>query len=443
MDANIGKVQLVPFRISGCRLGLHWLSGGNSFQPYKGTVMGKSIDIRTLRALNHPTRFSIPGTKGLHLWVRKDLKKYWVFRFTVNGKRYDMGLGPFPEITLIDARQKVIRLRGKLANGINPAEVKQEQRANAKARQTVSFAQYARTYIDRMSPNWWNDKNEKQWINSLGTYAMPVIGKLSFDLITTDHILIILAPIWSSKNQTASRLRGRLERIIGAAISQGIRKGSNPAMWKGHLEHLLPKPRKSGKHHAALPYPEVPELMSHLRGVRGMSSLALQFTILTACRTSEVRLAQWSEIKDNVWVIPAQRMKARREHQVPLCNRALEILKEASEFGCDAPLIFNNLHKPLSTMAMLMTIRRYRKGLTVHGFRSSFRDWTAEETEHSSEVAEMALAHIIPNKVEAAYRRGNLLERRRVLMQDWEEFCLSWSREPVQTKSAATDPEWD
>ncbi|MFY7982394.1 MAG: tyrosine-type recombinase/integrase [Limnohabitans sp.] len=390
--------------------------------------MTKSTDIRTLKALDRPTRFTIPDTKGLHLWVRDDLKKYWVFRFTVNGNRHDTGLGSFPEITLADAKHKVAKLRGLLANGINPAELKQQQREAIKQKAKVTFSEYARDHIDRMSPNWWNHKNEKQWINTLTTYAYPVIGKLELDAITTEHVLKILEPIWTIKNQTSSRLRGRIERIMGAAISQGLRQQPNPAIWKGHLEHLLPAHRKSEKHHEALPYAEIPELMAHLANTRAVSILALQFTILTAARTGEVRFAEWNEIKDDVWVIPAHRMKAKREHQVPLCSRALELLKEAHHLAKDSNFIFNNYGKPLSSMAMLMAIRRYRTGLTVHGFRSSFRDWVSEETTHSSEVAEMALAHTITNKVEAAYRRGILLERRRALMLDWEKFCLSNSQ---------------
>jgi integrase len=387
--------------------------------------MTKSTDIRTLKGLDRPTRFTIPDTKGLHLWVRDDLKKYWVFRFTVDGKRHDTGLGSFPEITLADAKHKVAKLRGLLANGINPAELKQKQREATKEKTKVTFAEYARNHINRMSPNWWSHKSEKQWVNTLTTYAYPVIGKLDLDAITTEHVLRILEPIWIIKSQTSSRLRGRIERIISAAITQGLRQKANPAIWKGHLEHLLPAQRKSEKHYEALPYAEIPELMAHLSKIKAVSYLALQFTILTAARTGEVRFAEWSEIKDDVWVIPANRMKAKREHQVPLCSRALELLKEAHHLAKDSTFIFNNYGRPLSSMGMLMVIRRYRIGLTVHGFRSSFRDWVSEETTHSNEVAEMALAHAITNKVEAAYRRGILLDRRRALMNDWQEFCLS------------------
>lgn len=215
--------------------------------------MTKSIDIRTLRALDRPVRFTIPDTKGLHLWVRNDLKKYWVFRYTEGGKRYDMGLGSFPEITIAEARRKVARMRGELANGINPSISKRMNRQEEKPKSKITFAHYVPEHIERMSPNWSNIKSEQQWLNTLTTYAYPVIGKLSFEEITTDHILKILEPIWKTKHETAARLRGRLERIIGSAITKGMRKEANPAMWKGHLEHLLPAQRKSTKHHEALP----------------------------------------------------------------------------------------------------------------------------------------------------------------------------------------------
>jgi len=395
--------------------------------------MTKSIDIRTLRTLDRPVRFTIPDTKGLHLWVRNDLKKYWVFRYTDGGKRYDMGLGSFPEITIAEARRKVARIRGELANGINPSMSKRLNREEAKPKSKITFAHYVPEHIERMSPNWSNIKSQQQWLSTLTTYAYPVIGKLSFEEINTDHILKILEPIWKTKSETASRLRGRLERIIGSAITKGMRKEANPAMWKGHLEHLLPAQRKSNKHHEALPYKEVPDLMIYLSKKKLMSYFALQFTILTASRTGEVLYAQWNEIKDDVWVIPAHRMKAKKEHQVPLCSHALKLLSKAKAMSNDSELIFNHQGKSLSIMTMLMLIRTYRAGLTVHGFRSSFRDWASEETIHSSEVAEMALAHAITNKVEAAYRRGILLERRRALMQDWENYCLSKVTKPTNS----------
>ena len=383
----------------------------------------KSTDIRTLRALSKPTRFSIPDSRGLHLWVRADLKKYWVYRFTFEGKRYDTSLGSFPEISLTDAKSKAIKLRGKLLNGENPLEVKKPQTGERKP--TITFSRYALEYINRMAPKWSNSKHMAQWEATVSSYAFPVIGNLSLEAITTDHIVEILLPIWTTKQETARRLMGRIERIISAAITSGLRKSANPALWRGHLENLLPHIRKSQNHLEALPFKEVPELMAYLENNECVSSLALSFVILNASRTGEVIKAKRNEVCDDVFTIPPERMKARREHQVPLCPKSLELIERAKELDPDSEFIFSVRGKPLSNMAMLMLVRRYRKSLTVHGFRSAFRDWVSEETEHSPEVAEMALAHTIGNKVEAAYRRGKLLERRRVLMKDWEAFCLS------------------
>jgi integrase len=221
------------------------------------------------------------------------------------------------------------------------------------------------------------------------------------------------------------RLRGRLERILSAAITRKLRTGANPALWKGHLENLLPTQRASDSHHEALPYPDIPAFMVKLRNADGLSALALEFSILNAARTSEVLLGLRSEVQSNVWTIPGNRMKAGKTHQAPLCQRSLDLLLIAESMDSDSEYLFSRNGKPLSNMAMLMMVRRMQPGLTVHGFRSTFRDWVSEETDHSPEVAEMALAHTIGNKVEKAYRRGNLLERRRRLMQDWEDYCLS------------------
>ena len=388
----------------------------------------KSINVRTLLALSKPTRFTIPGSRGLHLWVRPDLKKYWVYRFSFEGKRFDTSLGCFPEITLAEARNKVIKLRGKILNGENPLEAK-KQKASPQTPQ-ITFAKYAEQYINRMSPKWSNAKHAAQWMATVKTYAFPRIGKLPLDAITTNHIVQILEPIWTTKHETARRLMGRMERIISASITSGLRTSSNPALWKGHLENLLPQIPKSGKHHEALPFGEVPSFMRYLRANESTSSLALQFVILNASRTSEVVYAKRTEIHEDIFAIPPQRMKARKTHEVPLCPRSLQLLEEARMNDPESEYLFSNNGRPLSRMAMLMLLRRYRPGLTVHGFRSSFRDWVSEVTEHSPEVAEMALAHTIGNKVEAAYRRGKLLERRRILMSDWELFCLSAEQNP-------------
>ena len=270
-----------------------------------------------------------------------------------------------------------------------------------------------------MRPKWRNQKHGDQWVATVANYAFPVIGAMPLDKIETHHVLEILTPIWHTKSETAVRLRGRIERILSAAITRKLRTGANPALWKGHLENLLPTQRASDKHHEALPYPYIPTFMAKLRNADGLSALALEFAILNASRTGEVLLVQ-----GNVWTIPGSRMKAGQTHQVPLCQRSLDLLLVAQSMDPDSTYLFSRNGKPLSNMAMLMMVRRMQAGLTVHGFRSTFRDWVSEETDHSPEVAEMALAHTIGSKVEKAYRRGNLLERRRRLMQDWESYCM-------------------
>jgi integrase len=242
--------------------------------------------------------------------------------------------------------------------------------------------------------------------------------------VSTNHMLQILSPIWTTKHETASRVRGRISKILSASITSGHRTKANPALWAGHLEHLLPNIRKSQRHQPALPYAELPAFMEELARNDCMSSLALQFTILNAVRTGETIYAKRTEISDDVWSIPAERMKGRRPHQVPLCSRSLELIAKAAIQEPESEFVFSNNLKPLSSMAMLMLLRGYRTGVTVHGFRSSMRDFIAEETTHSREVAEMTLAHTISNRVEAAYRRGNLMERRRALLEDWQAFCL-------------------
>jgi integrase len=257
------------------------------------------------------------------------------------------------------------------------------------------------------------------------TYAFPTVGKLSLDEIQTKHIKEILLPIWNAKPETASRVRGRLENILSAAICDQLKSGMNPALWKGHLEHLLPPTPKSDKHHEALPYKKITDFMNSVKEVEGIAAIALQFTILNASRTGEVIKAMRNEVIGDVWTIPAKRMKTKKEHQVPLCNRSLELLTIAKTLDPDSLYLFSRNGKPLSSMAMLMLTRRQAAGKTVHGFRSTFRDWVSEETDHSPEVAEKALAHTISNKSEKAYRRGDLLERRRRLMSDWESYCLT------------------
>lgn len=378
-----------------------------------------------IQKLTKAGRYTDDKTKGLHLWVKPSVQKYWVFRYTVNGKRQGMGLGAYPEVSLKMAREKAIVARLAVNQGINPIQAKKQAIRVQEANKAPAFRDFALDYIETMKPKWRNEKHADQWVSTVTTYAFPVIGDMPLDEIDTTHILQILQPIWLTKSETASRLRGRIERILSASITRKYRSAVNPASWKGHLENLMPSPKTSDKHHEALPYEELPNFMANLRELDSLSALALEFTILNAARTSEVLKGLKSEVRGSVWTIPGSRMKSGKTHQVPLCNRSLDILKIAQDIDPEGQFLFSRNGKPLSNMAMLMMVRRQRVGLTVHGFRSTFRDWISEETEHSPEVAEMALAHTIGNKVERAYRRGNLMEARRRLMNDWTSFCLT------------------
>jgi len=380
---------------------------------------------KSIQALKVPGRYTDDDTKGLHLWVKVNGRKYWNFRYTNAGSRKGIALGVYPVVSLKQARICAVQHRNLLNGGVDPIQVKKAVKVPALVAASEKFQDFALNYIETMRPKWRNQKHGDQWVATVTNYAFPVIGAMPLADIDTQQVLDVLQPIWSTKTETAVRLRGRIERILSAAITRKLRPAGNPALWKGHLENLLPTPRATDKHHEALPYGDVPAFMAKLREADCISALALEFTILNASRSGEVYLARRTEVQDNVWTIPGNRMKAGRQHQVPLCQRSLDLMLIAQSLDPDSQYLFSRGGKPLSSMAMLMMVRRMQAGLTVHGFRSSFRDWVSEETDHSPEVAEMALAHTIGNKVEQAYRRGNLLERRRLLMQAWEGYCLS------------------
>ena len=379
----------------------------------------------SLKRLNKVGRHTDDQTKGLHLWVKPNLQRYWIFRYTINNKREGISLGAYPEISLKMARQRALEARLKVNQGVCPLLEKKALKTPETRSKSPKFSDFALEYIETMRPKWRNQKHADQWVSTVKSYAFPILGEMRLDEIDTPDIQKVLMPIWLKIPESASRLRGRIEKILSAAITHKHRQASNPAVWKGHLENLFPAHQESLKHHEALPYEDLPGFMETLKEIQGMSALALQFTILNASRTGEVLLGKRSEVNGDVWTIPATRMKAKQEHQVPLCKRSLELLEIAYSQDPESEYIFSNKGKPLSNMSMLMMVRRIRAGLTVHGFRSTFRDWVSEETDHSPEVAEMALAHTIGNKAERAYRRGNLLERRRRLMQDWECYCLN------------------
>jgi integrase len=389
--------------------------------------------LRRLTALA-VNRMSKPGLYadggGLYLRVGRNASKRWAFRFMLNGRQHEMGFGGLNKVSVADARKKASDARLLLSEGRNPLIQKHEKElegASENAR-SMTFDQCAEVYITAHEVAWKNEKHRQQWRNTLATYASPVFGLKPVREVHTDHILRAIEPIWAKKTETARRLRGRIEIILDWAKVRGYRSGENPARWRGHLSHLLPARTKVRlvKHHAALRYAEIPTFMKLLRKAEGTSVLALEFLILTAARTSEVIYARWREVdlKRETWTVPAERMKARREHRVPLSPAAIALLERAKELKGDCVFPGRTPEAPLSNMALLMLLGRMNRGdITTHGFRSTFRDWAAECTSFPNEVIEAALAHTIESKTEAAYRRTDFFEKRRELMSAWAAYC--------------------
>jgi integrase len=370
---------------------------------------------------------------GLHLLVKETGARSWVYRFMLDGKSRDVGLGSAAVggVSLADARHAASLLRIKVRYKIDPIEERAREAAEALAAAqaaliaSITFKAAAEAYITANEASWLNDKHRQQWKNTLETYVYPVIGDLPVGEVVTSHVLEIIEPIWKDKAETAGRVRGRIEAVLDAAKARGYRQGENPARWRGHIAQILPpRSRLTRGHHKALPYEAIPEFIGKLRDREAVAALALEFTILTAARTGEVIGATWEEVdlERSLWTIPAERMKAGREHRVPLSLRAVEILTttKALEQAWLFPAVKG---VALSGMAMAMLLRRMNVDVTVHGFRSGFRDWCAECTGYAHEVAEMALAHTVQNKVERAYRRGDLFEKRRNMMDDWAIYC--------------------
>lgn len=366
---------------------------------------------------------------GLRLIVASTGSKKWVFRFTIDGKRREMGLGSFPDVGLAEAREKATESRKQSKEGIDPIDTR-----NVEPAEIPTFSSCAARYIRVQRRGWKNAKHARQWVRTLKTYARPVIGNKRVNSISTEDILKILSAIWTTKIETAKRVQGRIEIILDYAAAHKYCDHQNPARWRGHLDKLLPKPSRIKKptHHPAMHYDDVPAFMAELQTNGSISALALQFLIFTATRTSEVLQAQWNEVdlEAAVWTIPAERMKARREHRVPLSDAALKVLTSLPRID-DTPYLFPGTRhgQPLSNMALLQLMRGMGYGVNgnrgnyvPHGFRSSFRDWSGEVSTFPRDVAEMALAHVITNKVEAAYRRGDLFAKRCKMMQEWAEF---------------------
>jgi integrase len=410
------------------------------------TIVGKLTALKVVRE-KEPGRYGDGG--GLYLQITARGSKSWIFRFWVaerdpgtgemardsttkklKGRYREMGLGSCITVSLAEARERALECRKLRENGIDPIDAREAARRQVALEHAklIKFKDAAATYMAAHRVAWKNDKHAAQWVSTLQTYAYPVLGDVSMQAIDTALIMKVIEPIWSEKPETANRLRGRMESILDWATVRGYREGENPARWRGHLDKLLPSRAKVRKtqHHSALAYAELPAFMTLLRQQDGSAARALEFTILTAARTSETIGARHSEFDNQgkLWAIPAERMKAGKEHRVPLSERARELIATAAEADNEFVFRGGRLGQPLSNMAMLKLLERMgRDDLTVHGFRSTFRDWASERTNFPGEVVEMALAHTIESKTEAAYRRGDLFEKRRRLMDAWAAFC--------------------
>ncbi|SDR07395.1 protein of unknown function [Burkholderia orbicola] len=384
---------------------------------------------------------------GLYLQITTAGVKSWLFRYMRSGKARGMGLGPVHTIGLADARARALDCRRQLLDGIDPIDSRNAERAAQGIAQAnaVTFQHCAEKYIDSHRASWKNAKHADQWTNTLTTYAYPIFDSLAVSAIDTALVMKVLEPIWTTKTETASRVRGRIESVLDWATVRGYRDGENPARLKGHLDTLLPKRSRVQKveHHPALPYADLPDFMKELRASEGTAARALEFLILTATRTNETIGATWQEfdLDEGTWTVPAERMKMRKEHRVPLSARAIALVK-AQQTLKRGDYVFPGARdkKPLSNMAMLQLLERMKRDdITVHGFRSTFRDWAGETTHYPREVCEAALAHGIKDKAEAAYARGDLFVKRAALMQDWDKYC--GDKPAVATPSAPTKPD--
>jgi len=387
--------------------------------------MIERLSARKVATLNTPGLHA--DGNGLYLQITTGHAKSWIFRYSIHGRTREMGLGSLRKVSLEEARRKAIEYGNQRDEGIDPIEERRRVRQQhlLERAKTMTFSMAVSEFLRDNRGEWKNAKHAAQWETSLATYAEPKLGNLAVQAIDTNLVLSVLRPIWSTKTETASRVRGRIEAVLDWCTVQAYRSGPNPARWRGHLDKVLGKKSKirSVKHHAAMPYSEIGGFMAQLRERDSVSARALEFTILTVARTGETVGAHRAEIneRERVWIIPAERMKAKKEHRVPLCDRAMEIVQVAG----DGLLFPGAGGRPLSNMAMLELVRGMTDGkYTVHGFRSTFRDWAGECTNYPGEVAEMALAHSIKSKTEAAYRRGDLLEKRRKLLEAWGRFTL-------------------
>jgi len=392
---------------------------------FLGTELGTGLGIDNMasRLTARKVQTAKPGKYSdggnLYLIVSETRARKWVLRFTWRGRPKEMGLGSAASVPLADAREKAASARRQISQGLNPIEERKRDDG------IPTFGEMADDVLETLSAGFRNEKHKAQWKSTLVTYAGPLRPK-PVDTIGTDDVLAVLKPIWTTKPETASRVRGRIEKVLDAAKAKGFRSGENPARWRGHLDHLLPRPSKLARgHHAAMPYEDVATFVEGLRQRQASSALALELCILTAARSGEILGMRWPEIDmdKKIWTVPASRMKAGREHRVPLSSRAVSILKHLAKLkGSDFVFPGQARNKPLSNMAMEMVLRRMKiDNATVHGFRSSFRDWAGNN--FPREITETALAHVIGDKAEQAYRRSDALEKRRKLMEAWAAYC--------------------
>lgn len=389
----------------------------------------KEMSAIEIKRISKPGRHAVGGVPGLLLVVRDTGAKSWILRVVAGSRRRNIGLGGYPEVSLATARDKARSVKNLIEQGLDPVQERKARRAALirASISTMTFAQAATQCYNNKAPEFKSEKHSKDWTNSVNRHAIPIIGDLPVNEIELPHVLAVLEPIWTEKTETATRLRQRLENILTWATVSGYRSGDNPARWKGHLDALLPKPSKirKKKHFPALPWQDIGRFMRDLRKRNGVAARALEWIILTACRSGEARFATWEEIdmRERVWTVPAERMKAGKEHRVPLSDAAIRLLESLPRFD-GSPYVFPAARGgALSDMTISAVCRRMEVDAVPHGFRSTFRDWCSENTNFPSEVAEMALAHTIESATEAAYRRGDLFVKRRRLMDAWAKFC--------------------
>ena len=395
--------------------------------------LARELQALTVSRLTAPGLHFVGGVQGLAQQVMGG-SRAWLLRATIAGKRRDMGLGAYPEVTLAQARDKAREARELIRQGVDPIQRQQAAQSAMRAAvaEALTFKDCAEKYIKAHQAGWKNAKHAQQWQNTLSQHAYPVLGDVLIRDVKLPHVLAVLEPIWTTTNETAVRLRGRIELVLDWASARGLRDGANPARWRGHLDKLLVKPSKvnNREHHAALPVGDVGAFMVKLRAADGMGARALEFAIVTAARSGEVRGATWGEfdLAAAVWTVPASRMKAGKEHRVPLSAAAMALLATLPQGGPGDIVFKAQRGGMLSDMTLSAVLRRMGELAVPHGFRSTFRDWAAERTNYPRDVAEMALAHAIGDKVEAAYRRGDLFEKRKLMMADWSTFLARVER---------------